>query len=64
MAKKYLLKCSALLEIREMKIKTTLRFLSYPVQNGQDRKTANNKYWRGYGDGEGGFNDCYWDCKL
>jgi hypothetical protein len=49
MAKKYMKKCLLSLAIKEMKIKTTLRFHLTPVRIAIIKNTNNNKCWQGCG---------------
>jgi hypothetical protein len=47
MAKKHMETCSPSLAIKEMQIKTTLRFHLTPVRIAIISYTTNNRYWRG-----------------
>ena len=48
MANKHMKRCSTLLMIREMQIKTTIRYyiLSVMVRMAIIKKSTNNKYWK------------------
>ena len=46
-ANKHMKKCSSSLVIREMQIKTKLRYHFMPVRMGIIKKSGDNRYWRG-----------------
>jgi hypothetical protein len=50
MAEKHLKKCSASLNIREMKIKTTLTFHLKPVTMAKIKNSGDSRSWRGIGE--------------
>jgi hypothetical protein len=63
MAEKHLEKSSTSLIIREMEIKTTLRFHFTQVRMAKIKTSGDSRCWRGCEE-RGTLIYCWWDCKV
>ena len=63
MANRHMKRCSTSLSIREIQIKTTVRYHLTPVRMAKINHSGNDRCWQGCID-RGTFLHCWWEWKL
>ena len=63
MSNRHMKRCSTLLLVREIQIKTTLRYHLMPVRVTKMNKSGEYRCWQGCGE-TGTLLHCWWECQL
>ena len=62
-AQRHMKRCRASLDVRQMQLKTTMRYHFTPLRVAIIKVSANNRRWRGCGE-KGTLVHCWWECRL
>ena len=62
-ANRHVRRCSTSVIIREIWMKTMMRYRLTPVRMAEINNTGDNRFWRGCGQ-RGTLLHCWWECKV